>query len=154
MKFIKDFVFNRTRLDLVYADLQGALAANKRLVADVEALEMELEELEKVLPEGTACVEAVMDRDINWFDYHALDFDTKLTYYNDAQSLLQNPTLRNECDRLKADWARFCMAEAKDFGTVRDMRMCVNALELLMERVGSIEDPRKKESKIDLHADL
>lgn len=103
---------------------------------------------------GIACVEAVMKRGIEWFDYANLDFDAKLTYYNDAQSILKNWAFVNECDRLKADWARFCMAEARDFEGVRDMRMCVNALELVVERLGSIEDPRKRESKDELHADL
>ena len=124
-------------------------SANDTKLSIINELRSEIESLKT---SGTACVEAVMQRGIEWVDVGKMDYQAQVDYFNHAKELAKNETLINECNRLRADWARFAISEAPDFGAVRDMRMCVNALELLFERLASIPDPRRYESVEEPHA--
>lgn len=119
---------------------------------EIQKLRLQLDEAKRGRTTGIACVEAVMNRGIEWVNVEKMDYQAHVDYFNNAQELLRDTTLINECNKLRADWARFAISEAPDFGAVRDMRMCVNALELLFERLASIPDPHRDESVEEPHA--
>lgn len=138
-------MWNTKRIALLERDLEAAYDR-------IKELNLELVQLSAARDDGTAVIEAVMQRGIEWYDVGSQDFQTQFAYFNDAQAMLKNPAFINECNHLRADWARFAVAEAKDFDAVHAVRMSVSALELLTERLQSIPDPRRNEVSEDPHA--
>jgi hypothetical protein len=122
-----------------------ALLAEKTTKETLSECRNSIREYRKLMESGIGCVEAVMGRGIEWFDHEKLDYDRRLVYFHEARQILGNGTLQNELNHMRADFARFCLAEAQDFAAVRDMRMGINALEVLMGRLESVPDPRKAE---------
>lgn len=91
----------------------------------------------------------VMNRGIKWFDYNSLSFTEKRQYYADIQSVLRNKSLTNEINHIIADTVEFIAKSASSFVEVEKMRMQINALELLRERLESIENPEKIKEDFD-----
>ncbi len=107
------------------------------------ALKMSLEKYRVSSLNGQACVEEVLARGISYYDPEKLPYADQVAYVQKARDALANETLQNEIRHLEADWVEHLAKEAKDFSEVRDMRMCINALELLLSRLAQIPDPRK-----------
>lgn len=121
-------------------DLQHELEVLK---TEIDRIEGEWYALIKRCENGQQCVEAVMGRGIDYYDPAKLEYAEQVAYKNSASEVLKNAAFQNEVRHLEADWVEFCAKEAKDFGAVRDMRMCINALELIQARLASVPDPRK-----------
>lgn len=124
-------------LDREILELQKQLAHEKALRLAVE------ERAER----GVYCVERVMARNLGYYDFSKLDAAAQITYRKDAESLLRNEVLLNEIQHLEADWIAFCAKEAANFRAVRDIRMCINALEVLKGRLAQI--PVQARHKVD-----
>ena len=84
-------------------------------------------------PEG--CIEAVLKRGVSYYDPSKLEYAEQVAYKERAREVLKNETFQNEIRHLEADWVEFCAKGAKTFEEVRDMRMCINALELIVARL-------------------
>jgi len=108
--------------------------------------------IEKPVGDPTLVVEQVLGRGIEWFDYNELSQSDLQAYYQNAQLILKNPVFTNEVSRIVADCMKWALREAKDFDSVRDMRMNINGIELLKERLGAIPNPLKVVNEEDLHS--
>lgn len=128
---------NRQKVDELQKELRLVLG-------DFEQTREFYEEERAAAIAGITCVEAVLDRGVDYFDSEKLPYAEQVTYVNKAKEVLQNETLQNEIRHMEADWVTFAAKEAHDFATVRDMRVAINALELLLSRLASIPDPRRE----------
>lgn len=98
---------------------------------------------------GIPCIEAVLGRGIDYYDPSKLEYAEQVAYKDKAKEVLKNETFLNEIRHLEANWVEFCAKGAKTFEEVNSMRMCINALELLQERLNTIPDPRKPKMETD-----
>lgn len=87
-------------------------------------------------------IEAVLKRDISWVDYEKLTNQEQLTYYNQIQQALLNDALQNEIRYLLADWVSELAQLDPEPDKDKPLRWSINALELLLERLRSIPDPK------------
>lgn len=111
--------------------------------AELAVLQRKLEKEAHKASSGQACIEAVLARGIEYYDSEKLNYADQVTYVQKARDVLANETLQNEIRHLEADWVTYCAKDAHCYEEVRDMRMSINALELLLDRLANIPDPRK-----------
>lgn len=100
---------------------------------------------------ASAVVANVLDRGIDWFDHTKLSREKRLKYFTDAQAALRNETLQNEAKHIIADLVEHIAKQTRDFREVENLRMTINGIQLLKERLESIPDPNKEESRDDLY---
>ncbi len=120
-----------------------AIVDAKALLTSQQAMIMNLESQYKDAVAGKTCIEAVLKRGIDYYDSTKLPYADQVTYMQRGQDVLKNETLQNEIRHLEADWIMYCAKDAPDFAAVRDMRMCMHGLDLLLDRLSKIPDPRK-----------
>lgn len=95
-------------------------------------------------------VENVMRRGIDWYDYEEItDINQRRGYYNDAQLVLNNDTFKNEIKHLLADQVEFIARESSSHEETMNIRMTINAIDLIKERLESIGDPDKDNPSTD-----
>lgn len=139
-------------------DLRVALQEKSKKITDLflenTALKKTVEVLEVEKKSPRKVVEAVMAKKIEWYNYQDLAPSDRFQYYQNAQSILNNPVFLNEKNYLISCWAKWCLEHAHDFEGVKDMRMSVNGITLLEERLGEIESPHDSYSMEDLTAAL
>lgn len=92
----------------------------------------------------------ILKRDISFYPYEKLDYESQRDYYFEAQSILNNEVFKNETKHLIADWVENIAYKSKDFQDVKDIRMTINGLEFFKERLKKITNPEKIETKNDL----
>lgn len=108
-------------------------------------------------PDCRKAVEAALGRDLGWEDKLAtLPEGGVDEYARAAQLVLGTEIWRNEKNRLIDLWVRSAVTQAGDYDQVRDMRMCVSALELFEERLRTISQwgNRAGPSNDDPHAPI
>jgi hypothetical protein len=91
-------------------------------------------------------IENILKRDISFYPYEKLDYESQLSYYADAQSILNNEVFKNETNHLIADWIEHLAYRSKSFEDVKDIRMTINGLEFFKERLKKITNPEKEQS--------
>ena len=103
-------------------------------------------------------VEKVLGRELKYFEEDKLGRNERIEYFNNAQLILNNKTLQNEIHKLMADWIEYAAKESEEdvYGkqSVRDMRMCISALELIVERLESIPNPAQKNDVKEPYSNL
>lgn len=112
--------------------------------------QLEEQKNKKIGPE--LVVERVMAKSVGFYKYEKLNHEAQKDYYLQAQSLLHNDVFKNEIEHMITDWVEFIAYKSQSHESTRDMRMCINALELFKQRARSIVDPDKRESYDDLNA--
>ena len=129
------------------------LKSKRKLIEDNARLHKEVELLKPSSPEKV--IENILQRGISWYDYRELAEAKRVTYYSDAVNVLENNTLKNEINHLLSDLVQHIAKKSTDFQEVRDLRMTINGVELLRERLSSIENPLKPENPDeDLHSSI
>lgn len=120
---------------------------NKELNDTVLALERinaaqtaRISELEKKVETGTACIEAVLKRDISWYDISKLGDTALENYKRDAQHILGTEVFQNEVRHYVADIVQDIARASRSYEDVRDLRMTIIGLEAFIERLQSIPD--------------
>lgn len=111
----------------------------------IAELELKIRDLEEKALSGRACVENVLKRGVEWYDPSVLSYEEQVGYKAAAVSVLQNETLLNEIKHFESDLVAHIATQSKSFEEVMNLRMGINVLALLMERLDSIPDPRDKE---------
>ena len=86
--------------------------------------------LEKVLKEGVV-----------WYDIKGKSEEEQRVYYTEAQAFLKSAFVNNEVKKLIADLISKIAVDSESFKEVKDIRMTINGLQLLIDRAGDIEDP-------------
>ena len=79
--------------------------------------------------------ETILKNSLVPVDISKLDSKKQKSYADSARSILESNAYQNETAMLIAIWTRHLAVAAEDFDEVRDMRMCINALELLTTRL-------------------
>ena len=116
----------------------------KRLMEEHDRLSDEFQKFKEMsrytqaLPEKV--VEKVLNRGIGWYDFETLPNDRKLEYIKKAKEIVENPVFNNEINSAVADIVREIALMSQDFSQVKDLRMTINGLELLKERIELIAD--------------
>lgn len=132
------------------------LIRQKQLVRKIENLQHIISDKNKIISDLISnigpqqVIEKTLQRDISFYPYEKLDHESQRNYYADAQSILNNEVFKNETKHLIADWVEFIAYRSKDHNTTENIRMTINGLELLKERLGKITNPDKIETKEDL----
>jgi len=98
-------------------------------------------------------IDKILKRKIEWFNYDLLEGREKEEYYKKTQEILNNPIFHNEIKHFFADVVQHIAKTSKDFEEVRDLRMTMNGVEALLERMERIQNPLKQES-VDEYADI
>ena len=75
-----------------------------------------------------------------------LSFAEKKQRYNEAQSLLRNKILKAEIKRIIDDTMEEIVFRSQDFSQVLNLRMTINGLNLLIERLEAINNPEREQS--------
>jgi len=123
-----------------YEEVENELALRGNKIKELRA---EINRLKhKSTPE--IVVEKVMRRGIEWYDYNDIkDINQKRDYYHDAQNVLKNPVFINEIKHLLADQVEFIARDSQSHEDTMNVRMTINAIDLIKERLESIYDPDK-----------
>lgn len=111
---------------------------------EVEKLIQENERLTKdILNRATSelVLRKIMGRGIEWYDFNELNPNQKKTYYNDIQSVIKNDAFINELNHLIADQVEYIARESKNHEDTMNVRMTINAVDMIKERLESIPDP-------------
>jgi len=114
-------------------------------------LKVEAEVLKNKVGDSRYVVEKIMKRGIGWYDYNLLKPNEMKEYYADAQSALRNKTLINELNHIVADAVEYISRDSKNFDDVEKIRMTINAVDLIKQRLEGISDPNKSVSKNNIH---
>jgi hypothetical protein len=123
------------------------LSENENLKNEIELLKFKSNEVkaEKV-------IEEIIDRGIKWFDYESMNLSEKYQYYLEIKDVLNNKALKNEIDHYLSDLINEIAMSAKSYDEVMALRMSINGIKVLFERLEDIYDPTVKRSKDDLNS--
>lgn len=122
--------------------------------AKVHSLERENGQLKEEKKNPEKVVEAVLSAKIQYIPLEKMTAAERAQYFGEAQALLRSDVLKNEINYLLDSWGQWALVGAQDFAAVRDMRMTVNGMQLLLERLKSVPDPNMKHTEEDLYSGL
>ena len=137
-----------------YHNLKHAQSENVSNKLVIEKLKEKIDNLEKDKINPIALVNAIVNNGIEWYNYRGLPREQQVTYHAEAQSILETSVFKNEINSLINKWAIYCLRGSEDWRSIRDMRMQASALDLLRERLASIQHPGeiKEEEPLDPHS--
>ena len=106
----------------------------------------------RVSPETV--IASILQRGIAWYNYEELDMAGRNEYYSNIQAVIRNEAYQNEVNHYIADIVQEIAKKSKDFGEVRDLRMIINAMEALKERMESVTKYERDESTDEIYEAL
>lgn len=124
-----------------------AESINLALLREISILKLERKNPEKV-------VEAVLAAKLQYIPLEKMTQSERAQYFVEAQALLRSDVVQNEKNYLLDSWGQWALTHAQDFNGVRDMRMTINGMQLLLDRLNSIPDPNLKHTEEDLYSGL
>lgn len=89
-------------------------------------------------------LKSILDKDISFYDYKKMDKQSWASYFNDCQQIVKNESFLNELKHFQKDLMEKAFLEAVDFQQLMHFRTAFITLETLLERLNSIEDPKKE----------
>ena len=104
--------------------------------------------------EARGYLEHILNRKVEWYDYTKLDHQLWVNYYNDAQQIVNGELFNNELNKYIADLIKFNAVEAHNWEQIMNVRTGIITLQSFKDRLNSITDPRKLESKEDIFASI
>lgn len=121
--------------------------SKKKLLEENYLLKKRMEENDRLAHEfwnkSTAelVIEKIIKRGIGWYDWSELDNQKKKEYYNEIQSVVKNKSFINELNHLIADQVEYIARESKSHEDTMNIRMTINAVDLIKSRLENIHDP-------------
>jgi hypothetical protein len=115
-------------------EVEKLIKENERLTKDI---------LSKATPE--LVLQKIMGRGIAWYDFNTLNPNQKRSYYNNIQAVITNESFINEINHLIADQVEYIARQSKSHEETMNVRMTINAVYMIKERLESIPDPRVPE---------
>lgn len=131
---IKIYFLSRKKFLERRDEVEKLIQANEKLTKDI---------LGRSTPE--LVIRKVMGRGIAWYDFNDLNINQKKSYYNDIQAVITNESFINEINHLVADHVEYIARESKSHEDTMLVRMTINAVDMIKERLESIPDPRVPE---------
>lgn len=119
-------------------EVEKLIQENDRLMKDI---------LNKATPE--LVLQKIMGRGIAWYDFDTLNPNQKRTYYNDIQAVIKNESFINEINHLIADQVEYIARQSKSHEETMNIRMTINAVYMIKERLENIPDPRVPEPTVE-----
>jgi hypothetical protein len=107
----------------------------QELTSEIERLKTKNNELVDELGDPKHVVRQILGRDLAWYDYKELLLDGQKAYVAMADSILKNTTYQNEIAHACADLINHIAKNTENFGQVRDARMTMNGIKLLVDRL-------------------
>lgn len=138
-------------IDRLKKELEDAQLQYSELLLKVTDLKNTISDIELQKRDPRHVVQAIMAEDFAWYNNEELPFEQKVTYYNEAQSILRSNVFNNEKNYFISCWAKWALSNAKDFDGVRDMRMSVSALQLLEDRLKEIRNPHERKTEEEVY---
>lgn len=121
-------------------DINAKITANQGLTALIGRLRADLEWYKEHLSSAKAVASSIFPG-ISWFDYNELKGEMARTYYRDAQTILNSDAFKNEVARLESEFIKHITIASDNFRDVRDGRMQISGLKLILERLEEIPNP-------------
>ena len=78
--------------------------------------------------------------DFKWFNYEELSVQDRNAYHSEAQTILRSNVFKNEISKLNTEFLEWAGKQSRDFQGVRDMRHQISGINLLVERLGDIQN--------------
>jgi hypothetical protein len=120
-----------------------------------ENLDQAYKDLWKEALNPVKIIEKIMQKSIEWYDWNEIkDGNDKAEYINEARKILDSEVFKNETNAIISDIIKHIATTAKDYDEVIDLRMTINGLELLKERLERIHQPVDTETKEDLYSNI
>jgi len=138
LKKIKIFLLSRRKFAEEKERIWKQEAENSRLAKNI---------LAQATPE--VVIEKIMKRGIEWFDYEDLPMNQRKEYYNDIQAVITNKSFINELNHLIADQVEYIARESRNHEETMNIRMTINAIDLIKQRLENIPDPIQKQPSMD-----
>lgn len=118
-------------------------------IIEVLTCRKKIKKLETDLKDPRKVLEAIMERDLNFYDYEKLEGQDKLNYYLDIQRVLTNKAFENEVKSHMADMIQEVAVSQDEEHRDKKLRFSINGLKCFLERLNDIQDPRKDEPTTD-----
>jgi hypothetical protein len=95
-------------------------------------------------------VSRAMDNPLGWTDYdREMGEETRRQYALNARLILENEVWKNESKRLVDTMVKHIACQSVNFDSVLDLRMTINAVVLMQERLQEIANWHKIEEKAE-----
>lgn len=138
---------------------------SKDIIEELEeqkAINKELKEEFAIRSDPQKVVERILKREIKWIDTTDMSEDMQIEWHSQAKDLLENNVFKSLVGyadkngvkvngQLAGELIEEIARNASNWGQVRDIRMVINALDLVRNKVEEITDPKKKETFLNLH---
>jgi hypothetical protein len=112
---------------------------------EIESLNKEL----NVYNQVKKIVEAITEKEIQWFDYSKLTDEQQRFYYQSAQEALKNDAIKNEMNKIINELAEWSITKSDNFEGITAMRFTISGMKLLMERLSDIHNPSVTEEEVE-----
>jgi len=129
---IKIYFLSRKKFLERKDEVERLIQANEKLTKEI---------LEKSTPE--LVLRKVMHRGIEWYDYDELNVNEKKMYFSDIQAVIKNKPFINELNHLIADQVEYIARESKNHEDTMNVRMTINAIDMIKERLESVANPKE-----------
>ena len=137
--------------------IENLIAQKEKNESYIKYLQKQIDGLWEDMRSPLACVTHLLGRPIKWIETDRMEYDQKVYWYNEAQSLLRNKVFQSICGKTEDDQkingeAVKDLIEhiARSAKTEREMdywRAKIAGVELIREMAESIIDPTKEENK-------
>lgn len=94
----------------------------------------------------------IIDRGINWYDWKELDTGKQKAYEQGALTILRSEVFNNEIKHTVSDIVQEIAKNAKSWEEIMALRMTINGLELLKERLETISLVENEQTKDNLES--
>ena len=126
------------------------LFPNRKYNDEIVRLKNKVNELQRMVGDPRYVIRKLLSKDISSYDWMSIiDKGVKKDYAEKAKQIIENPVFMNESKSLYGDLVKEIAMESQNFEIVRDLRMTINGVKLLeerLEKIGIKKDPTNKES--------
>ena len=115
---------------------------------EIKRLKKKVNDLQGAIGDPKYVLQKLLKNDISSYDWAGIkDKGVRKEYAQTAKQLLKNPVLQNEVNGLYGDLVKEIAMESQNFAIVRDLRMTISGVKLIMERIEAIGEDKESTNK-------
>ena len=115
---------------------------------EIKRLKKKVNDLQKAVGDPMYVLQKLLSKDINSYDWVSIkNKGQRKEYAQKAKQLLKNEVLNNEINGLYGDLVKEIAMQSQNFDIVRDLRMQISGIKLIMERIEIIGEDKKPTNK-------
>lgn len=99
-------------------------------------------------------VKDVMKDDIKFYNYKELKPDERMNYFKSAQAALNNQAVQNEVKHIYTDLVQHIATKSFNYDQVRDLRMTINGVKILIDRLNEVSSGEREKTKEDIYSSI